>query len=150
MSKITIKKAIDRHDYAQCVQVRTSVFVHGQNVPAQREIDDFENDAHHYLAVFDDQAAGAVRWRRSEKNPAIAKIERLATLSDFRGKGVGKALMAFIIADIKKEKDITTILLGSQDHAIPFYEAMGFKICGEGYFDGGTIPHHDMEMNIAG
>ncbi len=146
---ITIKKAVDRFDYAQCVQIRTSVFVHRQSVPPAREIDEFENESHHYIALYNGEAAGAVRWRKSQKDPTTAKIERLATLPDFRGNGIGKALMHFIIDDIKSDKTIDRIILGSQDHAIPFYEAMGFKICSDGYLDGGTIPHHNMELTLA-
>lgn len=149
MPDIAVKKANSNGDYARCIQVRTTVFVHGQSVPASREIDDFENESHHYVATCDGETVGAVRWRRSQKNNATAKIERLATLSNFRGNGIGKALMTFIINDIKATGGITEIILGSQDHAIPFYEAMSFKICGEGYLDGGTIPHHNMKLNIA-
>jgi hypothetical protein len=37
--------------HAQCVQIRTQVFVFGQNVPAEREIDEYEDACRHYLAL---------------------------------------------------------------------------------------------------
>ncbi len=146
--KIVIKKASNKFEYGQCIQVRTTVFVHGQSVPMDREIDQFEDSAHHYIAYHNNKMAGAVRWRVSEKDSSIAKIERLATLADFRGKGIGKALMNHILQDIRSHLNIQTIILGAQDHAIPFYESMGFEVFGEGYLDGGSISHHDMKIKL--
>lgn len=147
MSKMEIRKAADFLGYARCIQVRTKVFVIGQNVPPEREIDEFENECIHFLVLHEGKAAGAGRWRRGSAGEA--KIERVAVLDEYRGHGIGKKLMRHIMEDIQSAPDIKKIKLGSQDHAIPFYEALGFSVYGEGYDDGGGIPHHDMVKKIA-
>ena len=40
------------------------------------------------------------------------------------------------------------IALGSQMHAIPFYENLGFSVCGNEYIDAG-IRHKDMQLNLS-
>lgn len=142
-----VRKAITKEDYARCVQIRTIVFTVGQSVPASREVDEHEDTAVHFLAVDSGgQAIGAGRWRRYDSDKA--KLERLAVLDSGRGKGVGKALMQAILDDIRAVGGVSAVVLGSQDHAIPFYESFGFVIDGDGYMDGGTIPHHDMRLAL--
>ncbi len=143
---VNIKKAESKFDYARCIQVRTLVFTVGQSVPPEREIDQDEDDASHFLAEWNGVAIGAGRWRPYKNGSA--KVERLAVLDSGRSKGIGKALMQAILKDIKDDKSVKTIILGSQDHAIPFYKALGFETFGEGYMDGGTIPHHDMKLDL--
>jgi len=141
-AKVTIRKVENKIDHARSVQVRTLVFVAGQGVPATREIDNDEETSHYYIALLDDEAVGTVRWRTDDKGKT--KIERLAVLDKARGHGIGKALMQYAVADIRQQPNVKSIILGSQDHAIPFYESLGFRVFGEQYMDGGTIPHHDM------
>ncbi len=147
-SAVTIRKVETKSDHARSVQVRTIVFVVGQNVPSIREIDSDEESSHYFVALNDDEAVGTGRWRVDHDDASLAKVERLAVLDKTRGQGIGKQLMQYIIDDIKKNPAIKKIKLGSQDHAIPFYEALGFVICGPQYMDGGTIPHHDMILEI--
>ncbi len=148
--QITIKIAQTKADYARCIQIRTQVFVCGQNVPPAREIDDHEDSATHILVLENTadnaQPLGAARWRLAEKG--IAKIERMAVLENARGKKIGAQMLVYIIDNIKKSGTAKQIILGAQDHAIDFYQRMGFEIHGEGYIDGGTIPHHDMILEL--
>ncbi len=146
MTVVVIHKVENKVDHARSVQVRTLVFVSGQNVPPEREIDEHEEDSHYFIAILNGRAIGTARWRM--KNEDTAKIERLAVLDEMRGKGIGRKLMLHLMEDIKKNSVASKIKMGSQDHAIPFYESMGFKVMGEGYMDGGTIPHHDMVMTL--
>ncbi len=141
MSDLDIFEVFNNVDYARCVQIRTLVFVVGQQVPPDREIDKYENECHHYLALLDGIAVGTVRWRKY--SDGIAKIERLAVMFEARGKQVGSKLMNHVLQEIAKRPELQRITLGSQDHAIPFYTALGFEIDGEGFEDVG-IPHHNM------
>ncbi len=143
---LVVRRTETLADYARCVQIRTTVFVVGQSVPSEREVDDYEDECRHFLAICDGVPAGTGRWRLYGDKQA--KLERLAVLDNLRGRGIGAALMRFMIADIQSDHKIGSILLGSQDTAIPFYETFGFVITGEGYVDGGTIPHHDMILKL--
>jgi predicted GNAT family N-acyltransferase len=141
MIEITITEATNLFDFARCIQIRTRIFVIGQQVPWDREVDCYENECRHYLASCEGIALGTVRWRRYGEE--TAKIERLAVLEEARGLRVGTRLMEHIVSEISSFTDIQLVKLGSQDHAIPFYAALGFKVDGDGFDDAG-IPHHNM------
>jgi predicted GNAT family N-acyltransferase len=144
-SNVEIVEADTRLRYAQCVQIRTRVFVIGQNVPAEREIDQHEDTCVHYVALASGVPVGTVRWRTYA--PDTAKIERLAVLEEARGRGIGSRLMAYLLDEIPRHPEFSSIKLASQDHAIPFYAAMGFEVVGDAFEDGG-LPHHNMILNL--
>lgn len=142
---LEIMEADTRLRYGQCVQIRTRVFVIGQNVPAEREVDQYEDACLHYVASIRGVPAGTVRWRTYA--PGIAKVERLAVLEEARGRGVGSRLMAYILNAVSRRSEFSHVRLASQDHAIPFYAAMGFEVIGDAFEDGG-LPHHDMILSL--
>jgi predicted GNAT family N-acyltransferase len=142
---IEIVEANTRLRYAQCVQIRTRVFVFGQHVPAEREIDPYEDACVHYVALAGGVPVATVRWRTYA--PDTAKIERLAVLEEARGEGIGSRLMTFILKEIASRPEFTFVKLASQDHAIPFYLPMGFEVIGDAFEDGG-LPHHNMILNL--
>ena len=138
-------EADTRLRHAQCVQIRTRVFVFGQNVPAEREIDEYEDACRHYLALASGVPVGTVRWRAYA--PDTAKIERLAVLEEARGMGIGSRLMAHVLAETAGRTELTHVRLASQDPVIPFYSAMGFEVIGDAFEDGG-LPHHNMILDL--
>lgn len=143
---VTVQKAVTAFDLAQCVQIRTIVFVVGQGVPAAREIDEHENDCTYFIARLNGEAAGTVRWRKY--NDHTAKIERLAVLETARGRKLAERLTVAAMEDIERDQSITTIRLGAQTYIMPLYEKFGFVADGPEYMDGGTIPHQDMVKRL--
>jgi predicted GNAT family N-acyltransferase len=131
-------------DFEKCLAIRKAVFIIGQNVPENLEIDGLDKNSVHYLISINHSPVGTARVRYLDKK---AKIERVAVLSECQGHGIGKKLMQCIIKDIKESNSVTQIVLSSQVHAIPFYQNLGFNICSEEYLDA-NIPHKDMEMSI--
>lgn len=142
--QITILKIISEQDREDCFYIRRKVFIEGQNVPAEIEIDGLDSEADQYLLKVDGAAAGTARVRFINNK---AKIERVAILSHFQGKGLGKKLMEHIIADIKKSENVEIIALGAQVSAIPFYASFGFQVVSDEYMDAG-ITHQDMEVAV--
>ena len=136
--------AHDFNDFAQCIMIRTRVFVIEQNISAEIETDEWENSSTHYLATDEEKALGTARWRLI--NNQTAKIERVAVLKEARGQGVGTELMRYLLQEIHSHSNIQTIKLGSQNSAIPFYKKLGFQVIGEEYLDAG-IPHHLLVKN---
>jgi predicted GNAT family N-acyltransferase len=145
MAVVTLAEATSLFDFARCIQIRTRVFVMGQHVPWDREVDCYENECHHYLASREGVALGTVRWR--QYGEATAKVERLAVLEEARGLRVGTRLMEHVVNEISGLTEIQWVKLGSQDHAIPFYAALGFEVDGGGFDDAG-IPHHNMVKRL--
>jgi len=142
--KVVIKKASSPGDLQACMSIRKTVFVHGQNVPLQEEIDGKDEGSDHYLLVCDELPVGVARVRFIGN---IAKIERVAILDDYQGRGFGNQIMQAILADLQGDSRLETAKLSSQTYAIPFYEKLGFIICSGEYLDAG-IPHQDMQLSL--
>lgn len=139
---ISVKKVDYHTDFQQCMAIRHQVFILGQNVPQEIEIDGQDMHCDHYLLFVKEQSAGVARVRYIKD---IAKIQRVAILPEFQGRHLGQVLMEFIIADINQHHHVKKIKLSSQVHALVFYEKLGFSVCSDEYMDAG-IPHKDMEL----
>ena len=117
--------------------IRHRVFIVEQNVPQLVEIDQFEESARYLLATLDGQFVGTARWRKTTKG---IKLERFAVLQEKRTYGVGRALVEFMLEQIKNE---AVVYLHAQDHVISFYKKFGFQPVGDYFYEGG-ISHQEM------
>jgi len=129
------------NDFAQCIMIRTLVFVVEQKISAELETDQFENASTHYLVKNQGDSLATARWRSVDEE--TAKIERVAVLKEARGNGIGTRLISCILEEIRFNSKIEMIKVGSQNSAISFYQKLGFRVIGEEYLDAG-IPHHLM------
>lgn len=107
--------------------VRTEAMVFGFGVPLQGEFSgDDENSK--YILVLDDTGKPLSTNRirlMPEKN--LAKIERVATVSNARGKGAGRTG----IEEAEKwilEMGYRKIVITSRKEAVGFYEKLGYKV----------------------
>ncbi|TAL63398.1 MAG: GNAT family N-acetyltransferase [Legionella sp.] len=141
---ISINRVTSPEDLQHCFAIRCKVFVEGQNVPLAEEMDGNDETSNHYLLCIDEQPAGVARVRFIED---YAKIERVAIMDDYQGKGLGHKLMDYILTELKHLKTIKKAKLSSQTYAIPFYEKLGFTVCSEEYLDA-NIPHKDMILSF--
>jgi predicted GNAT family N-acyltransferase len=141
MKQISITKA-SLKDLSHCLAIRRKVFIEGQNVPEDRELDGLDDSSHHYLLSLDKAIIGTARVRYIDEK---AKIERVAILPSYQGRGLGKKLMQFIIDDVRNNNTIKKAVLSSQVSALSFYESLGFQVCSKEYMDT-NIPHKDMQI----
>ena len=140
-----IKKAETKKEYAFCIFVRTCVFEIEQEISPIDDFTESEETAINYIGCVNGMPVATVRYQMIDSH--IAKIERMAVLSEYQGQGLGSKLLGYAIDDLKKNPSIKQIKLGAQNHAIPFYESFGFKIFGDEFSDAG-IPHHNMILEI--
>lgn len=141
---LLIKKALSDEEIKQCMNIRFNVFVESQHVPLHEEVDGKDADASHYLLLIDNHPAGVARVRCLGD---YFKIERVAILDEYQGRGLGRGIMRFILSDLKMLSTFNKVKLSSQTHAIPFYEKLGFSICSDEYLDAG-IKHRDMQLTL--
>ncbi len=139
---MVINKVYTANDIMNCQDIRRVVFIEGQNISVEDEIDGRDAESEHYLLKVNEVAAGTARVRYTDEK---AKIERVAILPTYQGQGLGKDLMYYIIDDIKLSNRCKKVVLGAQTYIIKFYENLGFNICSQEYMDAG-IPHKDMEL----
>ena len=132
-------------DLAACHALRRAVFVEEQSVPETDEMDDLDGEAIHLLAT--DEGGRPVATARLLIRGAVGKIGRVCVLSERRGTGLGAELMRAAVAALVA-RGVREAHLGSQTHAMGFYEKLGFVAEGPVYDDAG-IPHRDMVRVIA-
>ena len=135
--KIDIKIIKNESDFQSCLFIRKQVFIIGQNISEELELDDNLFDLNHILATINNQAVGTARWRKIDHG---IKLERFAVLDEFQNMGVGKAMVNFILDYLKHDK---YIYLNAQESVIKFYEKLGFISKGEIFYEQ-NIPHQKM------
>jgi len=131
-------------NYAVCRALRQQVFVEEQGVSQEDEWDDLDDDAVHLLLTVGGTDIGTARLLTKG---STGKIGRICVLAQYRGGGHGKALVEAGVAHFMAQDAITAVVLSAQDHAIGFYEKLGFTATGPFYDDAG-IPHRDMWRHL--
>lgn len=104
--------------------VRTQAMCLGYHIPLEREFaDDRPEDT--YILVFNGiDPVSTCRLRYLDET--TGKIERVATLEEYRGKHYGQA--AILEAERWfREKGIRRILINSRDVAVGFYQKLGYR-----------------------
>ena len=118
-------------------RIRLAVFVEEQRVPIEIEWDDQDDRSLHALAY---SAAGeAVATGRLLPD---GHIGRMAVLKQWRGQGVGGAILERLV-EAARERGDAEIELFAQTHALEFYRRHGFVERGE-IFEEAGIPHQAM------
>lgn len=126
----------------QARAVREKVFIVEQQVPRELEWDDWDEPSDHALAF--DTASSAIGTGRLLPD---GHIGRMAVLKDWRGKGVGAALLTALMK-LAREKGMAELRLNAQTHAAAFYARFGFAQRGPEFMEAG-IPHVEMTLRIA-
>jgi predicted GNAT family N-acyltransferase len=127
-------------DIAACLDLRRVVFIDEQGVSEADERDDLDGQAVHLLARVDGVPVGSARLLPMGD---VGKIGRVCVLASHRGTGLGAALIRAAVEQYQTMPGIVRVKLGSQCHAIGFYESLGFTAYGPEYDDAGIL-HRDM------
>lgn len=125
---------------AQLIAVREPVFVVEQEVDPDFEWDEIDATAIHLLALANHQPVGCARIIKHQK------VGRMAVLKDWRGSGIGMALLLEAI-NICKAYGSKAVFLTAQTHAISFYKQAGFVEI-SGVYQDANIPHVDMQLDL--
>lgn len=130
-------------DLDAALRIREIVFVQGQGVPADLEVDGLDPQSTHLLAEAREQGAwlpvGAARLRRKGE---LAKAERVAVLERARGHGVGALLMA-ALEDEAEHQGLGQVFLHAQTSVVEFYLKLGYQSEGPEFEEAG-IAHQAM------
>jgi len=121
--------------------VRETVFVQEQRVPVELELDELDPRSRHVLARDrDGRAIGTARLTPE------GRIGRMAVLREWRGSGVGSALLHALLR-LAREDGRDGVALNAQVEAIPFYARHGFVAQGERFMEAG-IEHQAMRLRL--
>lgn len=139
-----IQIATSQAELAECLRLRRIVFIEEQQVPEHEEVDGDDDHCTHILARVDGMAMGTARFQYIDNK---AKIQRVCIVKEARGIGLGAILMGGVLDVIRSERKVQTAVLGSQTHALTFYEKLGFEAYGDEYLDAGIL-HQDMKITL--
>jgi predicted GNAT family N-acyltransferase len=122
-------------------RVRTAVFVDEQRVPVEIERDGRDAECAHVLAQ-----DARVEPIGAGRLMADGRIGRMAVLREWRGAGVGGAMLRALM-DAARRRGLRETYLHSQSHAKAFYERHGYAVDGVEYLEAG-IPHVGMRAKL--
>jgi predicted GNAT family N-acyltransferase len=137
--KIAIRIAKSEQELSSVMEIRDIVFVKGLNVPQEMDHDGLDKSSEHAIAFCGEVPIGCARIRILGKK---AKLERIAVLKEYQGKGVGRMLMEYLIAHCRR-KHMDEIVVYAKNRVRGFYEACGFECRGAEFSEAG-IPHIEM------
>jgi predicted GNAT family N-acyltransferase len=125
----------------EAMSVREAVFVVEQGVPPEIELDEWDPQCDHALAI--EPRGRAVGTGRLLPD---GHIGRMAVLREWRGRGVGGAILAALI-ERAALRGMRRLVLNAQTHAVPFYARHGFVAFGD-HFVEADIPHVAMAREL--
>lgn len=114
--------------------IRERVFVAEQGVPENLEWDGIDPDCAHLLAY--DMEGHPIATARMQ---ADGHIGRMAVLPEWRGRGVGGAMLLMLI-ELAAAHGLDEVYLDAQTSAAGFYHQHGFIAAGN-EFETAGIPH---------
>lgn len=133
----------DEETWRRARAIRERVFIEEQDCPPEEEWDGHDDTSRHVLGVVDDEAVATARWRAvSHDDEIVAKLERFAVQSSYRGQGYGTQLVHYVIDDARRA-GFSMFLIHAQTHLADWYRDLGFESTGR-TFDEAGIPHVEM------
>lgn len=121
--------------------IRGTVFSDEQNVSPAIDFDGQDEAALHVLVSIGQKPCGTGRMLED------GHIGRIAVLREMRGQGLGRRVVEALIGEARA-RSYARVYLGSQTHAIGFYEKLGFTPFGEEYTEA-DMQHISMEKRLA-
>lgn len=142
---LEIKSPVTDSDWKAYYALRFNVLREPWNQPLGSEVLTDEDQAIHAIAVENEEVLGVARMHESAEKQGQVRCVAIAT--EAQGKGIGKAMMAYL-EEKAKQKGWTEIVLEARENAVPFYEAIGYTIVAESYLLFGEIQHYRMQKSL--
>lgn len=120
--------------------IREAVFQQEQGVDRCHDFDGRDEFSTQLLAFWEEEAVGTLRFR--ELDSRRAKIERLAVLSQGRGKGIASQLMQTAL-DLLAKEGYEEVIIHAQEYIKALHQRLGFEEIGD-RFDEAGIAHVKM------
>lgn len=138
--QFTVRQADWNRDRTALQSVRKAVFIAEQGVPEALEWDEADAGCQHGLAEAGGRPIGTSRLLPD------GHIGRLAVVAEWRGQGVGTALLKLMLAMARRHGH-RQIELNAQTQAMAFYARFGFRSQGVDFDDAG-IAHRRMTLEL--
>lgn len=138
-------KTLDSAEETEAVRLlRTHVFVNEQGVPAEIEVDEFDDTAIHAVAYQSGVIVGTGRLVLDTTDHA--HIGRMAVEVSARRSGVGSAILVFLENEARF-RGIKQVSLHAQNYVKNFYARYGYLVYGDTFIEAGIL-HIEMKKYI--
>ena len=144
MREFSYKLVENDNELEGAFEVRRQVFTEEQGISENLEFDGYDGEAMHMVVKDGRRVIGTARVQFLEVKQA--KLERMAVLSPFRRRGIGKKIISFLIEELKN-RQIEKVVLHAQYGVIGFYKVCGFNQSGLPFWEAG-IKHVKMERGL--
>ena len=124
----------------EILKSRAEIFVVEQKI-SYVDADGIDYNSLH--CFFDGGGRVAAYLRAFYDSDGSVKIGRVLTLS--HGQGLGRELMERALSAIKEKMPTHLIYVNAQEHAVGFYQRLGFTAVSEVFYEQ-DIPHYRMEL----
>ena len=132
--------ASEPSEFLDHFQLRRTIFIDEQGVDEALEMDGLDDTATLIVMYLESIPVGCARYRVLDK---AVKVERVGILKDYRNRGFGQQIMAFVESQIMEYTDTSWITLNAQLTAKDFYLRLGYAPVGEVFVEA-NIDHQKM------
>ncbi len=141
---IEIRQPAGAQELRAAFDLRFAVFCDEQGVPVELELDEYDTDALHLVAVEDECVVATCRLLRVGDT---VRFGRLVVAQPARRRGIAADLLAEAERRAR-EMRAHRLVLSAQTYAVGLYENAGYVAFGDTYDDAG-IEHVSMERELA-
>ena len=113
-------------------------------LPPGSEWYEFEEDCVHLIAVEGQAVVGCVLFHPDGEGGG--RLLQMAVEEHLQGQGIGRILVERLEREIARD-GTRSVHLHARDHAIGFYERLGYERIGDVFVEIG-IPHYDMKKRL--
>lgn len=124
------------------LQLRTEIFVVEQTC-IYNDLDGLDKEATHLIVKNDDEIIATSRLLKPGARFPDFSIGRVVVKKEWRGKRLGKKMMARAIQFMVAKWEAETIKVSAQKYLEKFYNDLGFEVFTDDYLEDG-IPHVGM------
>lgn len=121
-------------------EIRKTVFIDEQRVPAELEWDGSDSNCTHFLVSSDDHFIATARLKPD------GQIGRMAVIKSCRRHGIGSELLDYILQHARSS-GLSKVYCHAQIAVIDFYLKKGFEAYGK-VFEEANIPHQAMSKKL--
>ncbi len=136
MERLVVRLAHLPEEFLAIQRIRVAVFQVEQQVDPHLDFDGQDEASQHSIALWAGEPTGTMRMRGIAAGQV--KVERLAVLPEFRGRGIGRRLMEEALA-VLCEQGIEVVQVHAQIQVRSFYEKLGFESQGEEFVEAGIL-----------
>jgi len=134
----------DSLDYKQMIALRVSQLLQPIDVPASYIRSENEKNDFLIAAFEKDEMIGCCVL--TPKDDRAVQLRQMAVRSDYRGKGIGAAIIDFA-EKVARENNFLLVTMHARDPVIDFYKKCGYQIFDDPFFEVG-IGHHKMRKQL--